>query len=919
MWFKFNNEDYFKFISLKTYAWDRTMNNKRKFRSVFDRSEINYLSVALEFYNKKFDEKDWKTTITFKAFSLENNKKTIEHCKDSKEYTISKDQNTVLIDYGYGNDEYGSYWSIGTYIWEVYMGEDLLATTKFYIEDMGRVTVENNPYFKIQSIKTYENPGNEDPEEHRFYLKMFDQSITRYVMAELKFINLVPEPWMCELFFNYYDDSGLLLGVSNTLDHIVPYISEGEPFTIAAGWGYEDPGKWLMDTYRIEVVFMDTVVALIPFKIGNKLVERISINDALINDEIDFIYRPEKFSKSQPVINDPAPDNQNKTHTETEKNEEEPKTNLEMTPADDRPLESILEELNGLIGLDNIKERITEYVDYLRFLKIRQDKGLEQDSKINLHSVFTGNPGTGKTTVVKLLGGIFKSLGLLSKGTVLTVESNDLISGYVRQTGKNTKDVIEKARGGILFIDEAYMLHKEGASNDFGSEAIAALITEMSDGPGDLAIMMAGYPDEMELLINSNPGLKSRLRNHYHFNDYIPNELLAIALYAANKKNVSLTEGAVQKLKTIITEAFRKRNQTFGNARFANALIDEAKINLGIRLVRNHHPSKLTKNMLTKIEVEDIEDITQKNLDKRLSLDIDMPLLQEALTELEDLVGLQNIKEEVQNMIKLTQYYKELKRDVLKVFSLHTVFLGNPGTGKTTIARILGKVYKALGLLERGHLVEVDASDLIAGFVGQTAIKTKELIDQAMGGILFIDEAYAITEGKGHSGSNDFGGKAIAALIKEMEDHRGEFAVIVAGYTQNMQNFLESNPGMKSRFDRTFLFEDFSEAELWDIVQMMLTNRELKLEANAEKHLKTYISHLYKRRDRFFGNARSIRKIIEKTIRNQELRMADLPKSKRTKALTKIITLDDVIVFDASKMMNIESRRPIGYRSHDPS
>jgi ATP-dependent Clp protease ATP-binding subunit ClpA len=148
-----------------------------------------------------------------------------------------------------------------------------------------------------------------------------------------------------------------------------------------------------------------------------------------------------------------------------------------------------------------------------------------------------------------------------------------------------------------------------------------------------------------------------------------------------------------------------------------------------------------------------------------------------------------------------------------------------------------------------------------------------------------------------------------------MEDHRGEFAVIVAGYTHNMQRFLESNPGIKSRFDRTFMFKDFSETELWEIALIMLNNKKLKLDSEAEAHLKAYISHLYNTRNRYFGNARSIRKIIEKTIRNQELRMANLPKNKRSKALTELVTLDDVSDFDASKTIQLESRRPIGYRS----
>ncbi|MCK5784740.1 MAG: AAA family ATPase, partial [Desulfobacterales bacterium] len=426
---------------------------------------------------------------------------------------------------------------------------------------------------------------------------------------------------------------------------------------------------------------------------------------------------------------------------------------------------------------------------------------------------FTGNPGTGKTTVVKLLGKIYQSMGLLSKGHVHSVEANDLISGYIRQTGKDTKKAIEKARGGILFIDEAYMLFKEGANNDFGPEAIAALITEMSDGKGDIAIMVAGYPKEMDSLLKSNPGLKSRFRNYFHFEDYTPDELIHIAEFAANKKGVKISKNAEKRLLKVLTEAFRKRDRTFGNARFAHALVDEAKMNLGIRLMKDPKLEDYSKAQLSTLKDVDIEDLGNAVANTKLHLDIDENLLKEALSALNELTGLATIKQEVRELVKLSRYYKENNRDILKAFSMHSVFTGNPGTGKTTVARIIAKIYKALGMLERGHLIDADGGDLVAGYIGQTSGKTKDLISKAMGGILFIDEAYAITEGT----NTGFGQKAIAALIKEMEDHRSEFGLIVAGYTKNMQDFLESNPGLKSRFDQNFHFEDFSVDELWEI------------------------------------------------------------------------------------------------------
>jgi SpoVK/Ycf46/Vps4 family AAA+-type ATPase len=181
-----------------------------------------------------------------------------------------------------------------------------------------------------------------------------------------------------------------------------------------------------------------------------------------------------------------------------------------------------------------------------------------------------------------------------------------------------------------------------------------------------------------------------------------------------------------------------------------------------------------------------------------------------------------------------------------------------------------------------------------------------------MGGILFIDEAYAITEGGPNNGGHDFGKKAIAALIKEMEDHRGEFGVIVAGYTDNMKSFIESNPGIKSRFDRTFHFEDFTEKELWVIAVNMLTKKGLNADAKAAEHIKKYIAHLYAYRNKFFGNARSIRRVVEKAYRNQELRMADLPKSERTKDVMSTLTLADVQEFQPEEMNT--GRPGLGYK-----
>ncbi|MEI6853291.1 MAG: AAA family ATPase, partial [Bacteroidota bacterium] len=274
-------------------------------------------------------------------------------------------------------------------------------------------------------------------------------------------------------------------------------------------------------------------------------------------------------------------------------------------------------------------------------------------------------------------------------------------------------------------------------------------------------------------------------------------------------------------------------------------------------------------------------------------LSIDERLLADCMQELNALTGMESCKEEVNELVKLVKYYRESGKDILNRFSLHSVFIGNPGTGKTTLARLMSKIYKALGLLERGHVVEADRERLVAAYVGQTAIKTKELIDQAKGGVLFIDEAYALAEG----GGNDFGKEAIEVILKNMEDMRGELAVIVAGYPDNMNQFLESNPGLKSRFNKTFVFTDFTAEQLYLIGLQMLKNEYLTPDAEAEDHLKRYFASLIAHKDKFFGNARTVRNVMEEAVRNQQLRMADTPSSQRNQMMMETLTMKDVEEF----------------------
>ncbi|MCB0507367.1 MAG: AAA family ATPase, partial [Bacteroidetes bacterium] len=631
-------------------------------------------------------------------------------------------------------------------------------------------------------------------------------------------------------------------------------------------------GSWKDDRYTIELVFMDALVAAAAFDCG----------DSFIEGEVELL------EGSTPIVAG---------------------TNKEVQQQEEKTLEELLAELDKLIGLQNIKTHIRDQINLINFNKLRKEQGVEDNSGFSLHSVAIGNPGTGKTTVMRLLGKIYHKLGLLSKGHVLEVDRVDLIGEYIGQTAPKTQKQIDEARGGILFIDEAYALARSGEdSRDYGKEVIEILIKEMSDGPGDIAIFVAGYPKEMNTFIESNPGLKSRFSQYFTFDDYLPEELYEIGLSIAERLKLILDDEAKKTLKLELTEAFRNRDKNFGNARFVEGVINKSKMLMALRLMKAPDQKALTKEQLSTITKEDIVQVFADTKRKQLKLEINEAELKLALDELNELIGMKNVKSEIDELVRLIRYYNEIGKDVLNKFSLHSVFTGNPGTGKTTVARILGKIFKALGILERGHTVETDREGLVAGFIGQTAIKTAAKIDEAMGGVLFIDEAYALTN---KSGSDEFGQEAISTILKRMEDNRGKFLVFVAGYPDNMNEFLASNPGLSSRFDKKMHFEDYSPEEMMQIAELYIEREGLQLNDDAKAHLATYFDALYKNRDKFFGNARTVRQTIDEAIKNQNLRMANIPAANRKAAEINKIILDDVkeFVFQGNTL-----RKSIGFR-----
>ena len=470
---------------------------------------------------------------------------------------------------------------------------------------------------------------------------------------------------------------------------------------------------------------------------------------------------------------------------------------------EDRPLDDILGDMDTFIGMDEVKKAVREIAYSVKNAMERQDSVLGGGEKMGMHVVLTGNPGTGKTTIARKLGEILSAIGYLDSGHVVEVDRSKMVSQYQGETPKLVNRLCDKAKGGILFVDEAYTLaplNQSGERDQNGAEALETLMKRMEDDRGSFVVITAGYRMEMDNLFRINPGFKSRFNYFLNIEDYTPEELYRILLCFANEKKYIISNEAEDILKTVITERYEQRDKDFANGRTMRQLFDTICKRQAERL-QMHDLSKTSDAELMTILAEDVP------YDKPQAVDY-----RDCLKDLEGLVGLKSVKEEITN---LTSYLNlQIQRGEKNTFQgKHYIFTGNPGTGKTTVARIMSKVFRTLGILSRGHLVEADRSKLVAGFSGQTAIKTNQLVDSAIGGVLFIDEAYTLAS----SEHDSFGSEAIDTLLKRLEDDRGKFICIVAGYTRQMHDFIDSNPGLKSRFTQTINFEDYTAEELTQI------------------------------------------------------------------------------------------------------
>ncbi|MBB4933107.1 SpoVK/Ycf46/Vps4 family AAA+-type ATPase [Lipingzhangella halophila] len=562
------------------------------------------------------------------------------------------------------------------------------------------------------------------------------------------------------------------------------------------------------------------------------------------------------------------------------------------------PVDEALARLEDMIGLDPVKQQVRAIAASIEAARLRADAGYSVDKPLR-HLVFSGPPGTGKTSVARTLATILHSFGLLRTPRVVEAQRADLVGEYLGATAIKTNELVDRALGGVLFIDEAYSLVNDGDGQPdrFGNEAVQTLLKRAEDDRDQLVIILAGYEEQMDHFLASNPGLASRFATRVTFPSYSPDELQQIAESLFEQRGDHLDDEARPGLRRRFEQAAQREVvDDLGNGRFVRSLVEKAAEARDVRVVTaDKGEGQPGPKELVTVCAPDIA-AAYEELTGRLPGFGEMPDVTEALAELDGMIGLEPVKRQVRSIVAQLQVAKLREEQGLRTQPpmRHFVFSGPPGTGKTSVARILGRIFAALGLLSRAEVVEAQRADLVGEHLGGTAVKTNKLVDRALGGVLFVDEAYALAN-PGYSGGDAFGAEAIQTLLKRAEDERNRLVIVLAGYPAEMDRLLASNSGLASRFNVRVGFPSYTPDQLAEIADVVAAGAGDAFDPSAREDLRQIFAYVCDSGwiDEL-GNGRFARSLFEKACSHRDLRVSEQVGEAATATELTVVTSEDV-------------------------
>jgi AAA+ superfamily predicted ATPase len=528
-----------------------------------------------------------------------------------------------------------------------------------------------------------------------------------------------------------------------------------------------------------------------------------------------------------------------------------------------------------MVGQKDAKANLLALRNRVEVQKKRAAVGVHEEKP--LHFAVLGTPGSGVSFTAKLLGRLLRELGVLERGHVVEAQRKDLVD----EAEKRVAALVTKAQGGILLLSQAHTLKDPERTDSSGQEVIAelgkrmdALRRKVPVWPQNVCVVFSGPRAEVNNFLTAQC---FKVAGTVELVDFSSADLTEILIRIVAKRKFTLSTALRQP--GVLEDIVRKKmaqHQLRGNARnlhIVHAVIEDAVARQSTRVWEE---GTVSFDGLTMLIEEDFSEPGAMAHEQETEV-------AKAFARLDSIVGLDSVKAFVRSLYAQLMLDAERRAagiDSQSTSTIHMIFQGSPGTWKTTVARVVAELLKGIGWLRSGHLVEVDRGQLVAGYAGQTAIKTKAAVDSALGGVLFVDEAYALVQGD----KDSFGREALDTLIKLVEDYRSELVVILAGYTDNMAELMKANPGLRSRFPTAITFPDYSSEEMMAIAEKMLLNDVLMMDPDATFALQSILESVAQAGSH--SNGRTVRNIVEQAKRNQATRLSKQAKKSKEELCT---------------------------------